>query len=203
MFLNNLDYNLTAPDTELANFGVLETLTYERLAANRSTAPAEPRPLVSTPNDQDRLLLSLAGKIYTISSDGTQLTTLTNGPEHWSAFWSPDQQHILFLSQKEGNNSLYLMNADGIELVQLTDELGIHLPPQWSPDGQKLALTLQQENSSKLYSLDVNEKRLTRLANTMDSVVGPVPPDESSRREQLDSGLVTRGQANRLSDNHR
>jgi hypothetical protein len=35
MFLSNLDYNITAPDTQLAHFGILDTPTYAMLA-NRS-----------------------------------------------------------------------------------------------------------------------------------------------------------------------
>jgi Mg-chelatase subunit ChlD len=42
MFLWNLDYNLTAPDTELANFGILNSPTYKALAAlNTKGSPAE------------------------------------------------------------------------------------------------------------------------------------------------------------------
>jgi hypothetical protein len=55
--------------------------------------------------------------------------------------WSPDGMHILFdasLSQYDAHD-IYLINADGSGLRQLTDSDAFEQNPEWSPDGEWIA----------------------------------------------------------------
>lgn len=52
--------------------------------------------------------------------------------------WSPDGDHIAFISSREGIADVWLMDSDGQGLQRLTDE-GTG-PLAWSPDGQRLAV---------------------------------------------------------------
>ena len=60
-----------------------------------------------------------------MNADGSGQTNLFNslgndvGPE-----WSPDGNKIVFLSQRDGNIEIYVMNADSTEQTRLTYELG-------------------------------------------------------------------------------
>ncbi|TMF14097.1 MAG: hypothetical protein E6I38_00295 [Chloroflexi bacterium] len=38
--------------------------------------------------------------------------------------WSPDSEHILFTSDRDGDSEVYEMNRDGSNVRQLTDKLG-------------------------------------------------------------------------------
>ena len=38
--------------------------------------------------------------------------------------WSPDSRRIAFLSDRDGNWDLYVMNADGSYVVNVTDRCG-------------------------------------------------------------------------------
>jgi Tol biopolymer transport system component len=55
--------------------------------------------------------------------------------------WSPDGTKIAFVSYRDGNAELYVMNADGQNPVRLTNNNVEDLQPDWSPDGTKLAFS--------------------------------------------------------------
>jgi len=51
--------------------------------------------------------------------------------------WSPDDKKIAFVSDRDGSQEIYVMNADGSNASRLTDAGGIQ--PTWSPDGARIA----------------------------------------------------------------
>ncbi len=79
--------------------------------------------------------------IQRVRPDGSGLANLTHNPADESFFdWSPDGSEIVFSSDRGGSYDLFVMNADGSNLRQLTrtgtqDEVA----PVWSPDGNSLA----------------------------------------------------------------
>lgn len=116
-------------------------------------------------------------EIYTIHTDGSGLTNITNNPAHDSnPFWSPDGKRIAFESDRNGTQGVYLVNADGSNLVPLSNnEIGQLLPLNtdgrsnpWSPDGNEL-LYIQQKPEDEtiwlLYSIDLNTKAKILLAS--------------------------------------
>ena len=51
----------------------------------------------------------------------------------------PMQDKILFISDRDGNAEIYVMDADGSNLNKLTDVRLLWFPMQaWSPDGSKV-----------------------------------------------------------------
>jgi Tol biopolymer transport system component len=59
--------------------------------------------------------------------------------------WSPDGTRIAFMSQTwegaGGNYEIFVMNADGTGVTQLTDVPGDDGWPAWSPDGTRIAFS--------------------------------------------------------------
>lgn len=59
--------------------------------------------------------------------------------------WSPGGRRIVFMSEKDGNRNIYVMNADGTGLRQVTSQGGgtptIDRDLAWSSDGIWLAWT--------------------------------------------------------------
>ena len=52
-----------------------------------------------------------------------------------------DKDSILaFVSERDGNSEIYVMNVDGTGLLRLTDNPGRDTDPAWSPDGKRIAL---------------------------------------------------------------
>ncbi len=53
--------------------------------------------------------------------------------------WSPDGKRIAFMSTRSGMEQLYVMQADGTGVVQVTHSLGFKGGVDWSPDGTRIA----------------------------------------------------------------
>ena len=53
--------------------------------------------------------------------------------------WSPATDQIVYQSPASSSWDLYVINADGTALRQLTSDPGIEGLPAWSPDGEWIA----------------------------------------------------------------
>ena len=79
---------------------------------------------------------------------------------------------IAFMSRRDGNAEIYVMNEDGSMQTNLTNKPSNDYWPQWSPDGSKIAFHSYEpgqdagENvSSEIYIIDVRGKTWVRLTN--------------------------------------
>ena len=86
-------------------------------------------------------------EIYTSNTDGSNITRLTNDPGYDDQpAWSPDGTRIAFIR----NSNLFIMNADGSNVVQRTFSGGCQ-DPTWSPDGTKIAFSDYAEYGMGIY----------------------------------------------------
>jgi Tol biopolymer transport system component len=53
--------------------------------------------------------------------------------------WSPDSKFIAFVSNRDGNLEIYVMNADGTNQQRLTYTSAEEGWPTWSPDSRFIA----------------------------------------------------------------
>jgi Tol biopolymer transport system component len=82
--------------------------------------------------------------IVIIKTDGTELRQLTDDV-YRDRFprWSPDGKRIAFMSDRSGPYQVWVINADGSGLQQITNESrGDALYPVWSPDGTRMAYSI-------------------------------------------------------------
>jgi hypothetical protein len=67
--------------------------------------------------------------------------------------WSPDGSRIAFMSTRDGNREIYVMNADGTQPQRLTvDDAGDDCPA-WSPDGSLIAWDSDREGGAEHWEI--------------------------------------------------
>jgi Tol biopolymer transport system component len=82
--------------------------------------------------------------------------------------WSPDGKRIVFASNRDGNNEIYVMNADGANQQRLTQAPGRDAHPAWSPDGKKIAFQSPREGDGRdtnLYVMNADGSNQTKITN--------------------------------------
>jgi Tol biopolymer transport system component/imidazolonepropionase-like amidohydrolase len=92
--------------------------------------------------DGKTIVFDILGDLYTIPITGGSATRLTTGTA-WDCMprWSPDGRSIAFISDRDGGDNLWLVNADGTGAHKITKEVDNALSsPMWSPDGQYIAV---------------------------------------------------------------
>ena len=121
-------------------------------------------------------------EIYTINSNGTDITRLTNstGPDVEPA-WAPDGSRIAFRSNRDGNEEIYLVNSDGSGAVRLTNEISADYRPAWSPDGRRVAFVAERDMNPEIYVMNADGSGQVRLTNDSGRDLDPAWSPDGTR----------------------
>ena len=129
-------------------------------------------------------------ELYTMNLDGSDVQQITNELGYdGGAFFSPDGTKLIFRSSRpktveeiskykgllaEGlveptNMELYICNADGSDIKQLTNLGNANWSPFFTPDGKKILFSSNYEAERgfpfNLYMIDVDGKNLERITH--------------------------------------
>ncbi|MBC8646600.1 MAG: PD40 domain-containing protein [Thermoanaerobaculia bacterium] len=80
-----------------------------------------------------------------------------------SPVWSPDDKQIAFSGSRGGISDLYIVNSDGKNLRQLTNDKYGDLQPSWSPDGRRIAFASDRSPETDLSILKIAKWRINVL----------------------------------------
>jgi Tol biopolymer transport system component len=71
--------------------------------------------------------------------------------------FSPDGRHVVFASTRSGNPEIWMADADGANLRQLT-MLGLQRTgiPRWAPDGHRIAFFARMPDEPQIYVIDID-----------------------------------------------
>lgn len=72
---------------------------------------------------------------------------------------------IAFVSNRDGADQIYLMNADGTGVTRLTNEGPLNGRPSFSTDGRRIAFSSSREGRTKIYSMNIDGTDTKRLTN--------------------------------------
>ena len=148
-------YTVTGYVTEIGAGGVNDHVFYVQLTESGSPDTGVlPTVLVTT---------------NTLLADVSGTNTLVLDP-------TPDSK-IAFRSDRDGNAEIYVMDADGSNQINLTNNAAGDEWPSWSPDGSQIAFDSIRDGNFEIYVMDADGSNQTRLTNNgaADSATSVVP----------------------------
>lgn len=114
----------------------------------------------------ERALFMARGDVFTLPIEKgptRNLTRSSTAHDKW-ARWSPDGKKIAFVSDRTGEDEIWLASQDGSgEPERLTTDGNVmRYAPEWSPDGERLAFA---DKDGRLYVLVLAGKSVRRIAD--------------------------------------
>ncbi len=84
-------------------------------------------------------------------------TTQITGLENTYPAWSADNSKIVFESTRDGADAdIFVMNADGTNVVQLTDNDVIESTPVFTPDGRFIVYASEQDGNLDVFRMNAD-----------------------------------------------
>lgn len=84
---------------------------------------------------------------------------------------------IVFISNRDSNDELYMMDYDGRNQMRLTFNTIKDYMPGWSADGKKIAYTSYRKNKASLYILNPYEGQITEVISRGTNFAPSFSPD--------------------------
>ncbi len=99
--------------------------------------------------------------------EGRNTRPAAGTPEHQNYLpaWSPDGTKLAFMSNRDGNNEIYVVNRDGSGLRRLTNHPAIDVTPTWSPTGNQLAFTSDRSGSPQIYIMNADGSGVKKITS--------------------------------------
>ena len=146
-------------------------------------------------------------QLYAVErSNLAQLTKLTPATDTASASdpaFSPDGSRIAFVSQRDGNAEIYVMNADGTGTTRVSNDPQPDGRPSFMPDGQSLVFhSSRTAGKQEIWAVNVDGTALTQLTRDSVNSSPAVSPDGqiiayvSTRNKDGDIWLMNRDGTN-------
>jgi tricorn protease len=115
----------------------------------------------------ERAIFVARGDVFTapIEKGPTRNLTDSSGAHDKWASWSPDGSQIAFVSDKSGEDELYVIAQDGSKPAEQLTNGGnaMRYGPEWAPDGKRIAFS---DKDGKLYVLTLADRKMVQIADS-------------------------------------
>jgi Tol biopolymer transport system component len=116
-------------------------------SARSGEAPAAATFVFASDRDGD-------GDIYLALPDGSVRNLTDNREPDWDPALSPRGDLVAFVSRRDGNPEIYLLNLAVGNVINVTNHPAADYEPAWSPDGTRLAFVSERDGGRDLYILE-------------------------------------------------
>lgn len=93
--------------------------------------------------DGRTVVFDLLGDLYTVPMSGGSASRLTSGIAHdMQPRFSPDGTQIVFVSDRSGDDNIWLLTLADTTLTQVSKGVGyVYLSPEWAPEGDNIVVS--------------------------------------------------------------
>ena len=159
----------------------------------------------------ERALVVARGDIFTLPIEKgptRNLTNSSNAHDKW-ARWSPDGKRIAFLSDRSGEDEVWLVDQAGGKPEPITSGgQAMRYAPEWSAEGTHLAFS---DKDGKLYVVTLADKKTVQVADDPRGMIRDYAwspkgaylafsMNDASRTRSLHIWSASDGQAHRVTD---
>lgn len=104
--------------------------------------------------------------LYVLAASGTGEPQRVLGSNSFTGDWSPDGRWLAFASSRDGSYDVYRADADGSNLIRLTDHPFSDFSPAWSPDGRRIAFVSRRADNGEahVYLMTPDGGQITQLS---------------------------------------
>lgn len=106
-------------------------------------------------------------EIYRRENNGEATRLTNNASNQFSPVASPDGQRIAFVSDREGQNEIYIMAARGGAATRLTTNAASDIDPAFTRDGRALIFSSDRSGNFDLYRLDLQTRDATPVFTSL------------------------------------
>lgn len=135
------------------------------------------------PFDLDKMEFAYGEEIYEMKADGSDIRRLTNW-DLWDIFSSisPDGRFIVWRrviaadssSDRRFNSEIFIMNRDGSEPNNISNDPSFDGYPTWSFDGTKIIFVSNRSGEEQIYTMGTDGTGVHRLIESKDIDARPV-----------------------------
>ena len=94
---------------------------------------------------------------------------------------SPDGEWLVFSTQGEKQEDLFVIRKDGTGLRQLTDDPARDRVPRWSPDGKRIAFPSDRSGKYEIWIINPDGSGLQQITYASDSVIRGIWSPDGTR----------------------
>ena len=93
-----------------------------------------------------------------MNQSGTELQQLAHTVSGaYQPSLSPDGLQIVYVSNRNNDYELFIMDSDGQNQRPPTNSVGVNLEPKFSPDGQKIYFTSDRDGYMRIFCLNLGQ----------------------------------------------
>jgi len=103
--------------------------------------------------------------IYLVARDGSVIKRITTQSSNTDPDFSPDGRTVVFVSNRDGDEELYLYDIVSEQVTQLTTNTASDFFPSYAPNGKDIVFVSNRDNQYKweIYKINIENKQVKKL----------------------------------------